>query len=399
MKRFASCPAILLAAILIANGSPAEELPRFEPQTIDSQVAIGYGTVIDDVDGDGKPDILLADKKQFVWYRNPDWKRFVIVENLTEEDNVCMAARDLDGDGKVEIAVGAQWNPGDTVNSGSVHYLIAPADRTQKWTPVKLHHEPVVHRMRWVSLGYDSLRNKKFALVVAPLHGRSNEGGKGAGVKLLAYHMPENLRDEWRTELLDDTLHVTHNFDRGQWGVPQSGPGSPEEIIHYGREGAIAIYTHGDEDWHKRILPGISGGGEIRMGQLANKKEFLATVEPFHGSSLVLYRYGAADGPSRTVLDDDLNQGHAVATADLLGTGGDQVVVGWRGPNSEGHVGVKLHYPTDEAGTAWKSVWVDQDKMACEDLRVGDLDGDGRLDIVAAGRGTHNLNVYWNRKP
>ncbi len=82
--------------------------PVFEEQLIDSNVAIGYGVVTGDVDGDGKLHLILADKKQFVWYRNGDWKRFVLVENLTERDNVCIAARDIDGDGKVEIAVGAQ---------------------------------------------------------------------------------------------------------------------------------------------------------------------------------------------------------------------------------------------------------------------------------------------------
>lgn len=35
--------------------------------------------------------------------------------------------------------------------------------------------------------------------------------------------------------------------------------------------------------------------------------------------------------------------------------------------------------------------------MACEDLKLADLDGDGRLDIVASGRATKNLVIYWNR--
>src|SRR5919112_7782 len=124
---------------LIGN-SPAQQTartqktPAFKSQTIDSAVTIGYGIALGDVDGDKKPDILLADKKQIVWYRNGDWKKFVMIGNLTEHDNVCIAAKDIDGDGKVEVAVGAQWNPsetGNTAQSGSVHYLVRPANAGQ----------------------------------------------------------------------------------------------------------------------------------------------------------------------------------------------------------------------------------------------------------------------------
>src|SRR5688572_10140006 len=110
--------------------------PNFETQTIDSAIQIGYGLALGDVDGDGKPDILLADKKQIVWYRNGDWKKFVMAENLTAFDNVCIAAMDITGDGKVEVAVGAQWNPSETTDStksGAVFYLQRPADATMGW--------------------------------------------------------------------------------------------------------------------------------------------------------------------------------------------------------------------------------------------------------------------------
>ncbi len=375
-----------------------EKLPvNFQPETIDSQVIIGYGTAIGDVDGDGRQDILLADKKQFVWYRNPDWKRFVIAENLTERDNVCIAARDINGDGKVEIAVGGQWNPGDTENSGAVFYLIPGPNRNERWTPIRLHHEPVVHRMRWLKLSHN-----KFGLVVAPLHGRGNKKGQGAGVRLLVYQMVNGPEDPWEMTEIDSEYHVTHNFDIAK----TLNETDTEDIFYLGKEGAKQI-SYRDGQWQRKELSGVQGGGEIRYGKDNSGGAYLATIEPFHGTDLVLYEAKklAQDKQlpyaQRTVLDSKFNQGHAVAVGDFLGDGGQQIVAGWRAPNDDGKFGVKLYFPesSDGAEREWKSFFVDENKMACEDLRVADLNGDGRLDIVASGRSTHNLVVYWNRPP
>jgi hypothetical protein len=67
----------------------------------------------------------LLIKSSFYGYRNGNRKKFVMIHDLTEHDNVCIAARDITGDGKVELAVGAQWNPSETGNaeqSGSVQW-------------------------------------------------------------------------------------------------------------------------------------------------------------------------------------------------------------------------------------------------------------------------------------
>ncbi|QGQ21805.1 hypothetical protein F1728_03470 [Gimesia benthica] len=366
----------------------ADATPKFKPQTIDDTVEIGYGTAIGDVNGDGKPDILLADKKEFVWYENPSWQRHVIAENLTERDNVCIAARDIDGDGKVEIAVGGEWNPGDTLNSGAVFYLVPPTDRSQLWEPVKLPHQPVVHRMRWVKLD-----DQKFALVVSPLHGKGNKRGEGAGVKLIAYEKPDNPRDEWQQTIIEDTMHVTHNLDPAQW-IPST---PAEEILYAGREGAMLLsYQNGK--WSTQKFPLIEGSGEIRMGQLAPENQFIATIEPLHGDRLVLYQSTASNKgiDQRQVLDDNIKAGHAVATADLFGDSRQEIVAGWRTPNKDQKVGVKVYWATDASGKTWESAWIDDNGMACEDLRLGDLNGDGKIDIVAAGRNSHNLKIYWN---
>jgi hypothetical protein len=115
-------PKLLLGIIvgILSSVSARSAAPLFQAQTIDDKISIGYGLAIADVNGDKKPDILLADQKEIVWYQNPSWEKHVIVQNLTTLDNVCIAAQDIDGDGKCEIAAGAGWNPGDTVNSGAV---------------------------------------------------------------------------------------------------------------------------------------------------------------------------------------------------------------------------------------------------------------------------------------
>jgi hypothetical protein len=409
--------------------SPAPE-PKFQDLTIDDKVQIGYGVAVADVDGDKLPDILLADKKQFVWYRNPGpakaadpsaWQKHILAENLTPKDNVCIAARDLDGDGKCEVAVGAEWNPGDTENSGAVFYLIPPADRTQLWTPVKLQHEPTVHRMKWIKN-----RDGKWCLVVVPLHGRGNVKSEGAGVKILSYLPPANLNDpkgEWKTEAVNPgpALHVTHNLEpildakgepsRGFYVCSKEGAFAFQTPTAWDARPAISDLDEG-ASWAALVAPTdpiagsaspVKGMGELRRCSSTGYLFSLVAVEPFHGNELVDYVPQRAPGSSmrfqRRVLTDKLVEGHALACGDLLGQKISQVVIGWRGnptnPNPN-DVGIKIFTPSDAAHSQWRETLIDN-KIACEDLVLADLNGDGKLDIVGAGRATHNLKIYLNQ--
>ncbi|HEX5149845.1 MAG TPA: FG-GAP and VCBS repeat-containing protein [Parafilimonas sp.] len=365
--------------------------PKFEAQTIDGNIAIGYGLALGDVDGDGKPDILLADKKQFVWYRNGDWKKFVMAENLTEHDNVCIAARDINGDGKVEVAVGAQWNPSETSNaeqSGAVYYLARPDDPTQLWKPFKLYHEPTIHRMQW----YKSPTGKAY-LIVAPLHGIGNKNGEGTGVNILIFEYPQDINSEWPLHKIASNMHLTHNFE-----IAESGDKNKSGFYLAGKEGVKFIYEDSFTGLNSIIdqLPGMdSAAGEIRTGKSLSKENFIATIEPMHGQKLVIYPQGGKS--KRIVVDDNLREGHALATADFLGKGSDQVIAGWRVPDKDSLVGIKLYVEKIASGSGWDSYWIDKNEMACEDIKVMDLDQDGKPDIIASGRSTHNLKIYWNR--
>lgn len=368
-----------------AQATGVAPLP-FRREVIDASIRIGYGLAIADVDGDGRDDLLLADAREIAWYRSPNWRKSVIARELTAKDHVCIAAQDLDGDGRAEIAVGAGWNPGDTVGSGAIFLLERPADPTQPWTPHVLPHEPTTHRMHWIDDGRGAP-----LLAVLPLHGRGNRDGAGAGVRFLGYRWSPRGPAAIAAEEIDATLHLTHNFE-----PPVRGSGTPELLVA-AKEGVHALRPSGN-GWSRQRLTS-QPAGEVRRGRAADGSAFITTIEPMHGHEVVVYSGSREE--ARVVLDASLVQGHGLATGDLLGRGSDQVIAGWRG-NPVGPatvVGIRLYAATDPAGTRWEQVGVlDDNAVACEDLRVADLDRDGDLDVVAAGRTTRNVVIYWNER-
>ena len=373
-------PALLPFAIIFLTLSTANsrELP-FSRELLDDKIEIGYGLAIGDVDGDGKKDILLADKNEFVWYRNPGWEKHVLTTNKRlngrlgpkMRDNVCLAARDLDGDGKVEIAVGSQWNPGETSDekiSGSVHFLLRPEDPTKLWGAVPLPHEPTTHRMRWVKIP-----TGKYQLVVLPLHGRGNKKGEGAGVKVLGYEYPENpTSGKWLTETISDSLHMTHNFDVMETEKHVTVAIASKEGLYY--------FDHSGQGWEKSSNHYSKPAGEVDSG---------AFISPMHGNEVCVL----GDQRNHHVLDDTLNQGHAIAIADVLeSVGSREVIAGWRTPDKDGKTGIKIY---TKEGEAWNTHVLDHE-IATEDLKVADIDDDGDLDIIAAGRASKNVVLYRN---
>jgi hypothetical protein len=382
---------LLRPLLFLATGTALHALPEappaaFRAQTLDAKLQIGYGLSVADVDGDGKQDIVLVDAKETVWYRNPEWTKHRMTGALTKLDHVCVAACDIDHDQKAEVAVGAEWNPGDTKNSGAVFSLAAPDDRTKEWTARKQRHEPTVHRMYWVKESPE-----RHFLAVLPLHGCNNVNSEGDGIRFLGYRPEPEM--EWPTFLINDRLHLAHNFDPVPW------PGSAGEALLVACKEGVHLLEKAGDNWKPTRMT-EKGSGEVRLGKLPDGKRMIATVEPFHGNAVVV-NPESADGlwsAKRVVLDESLAEGHALAAADFLGLGYDQVIAGWRQPDpKDGKVGIRLYVPTMEDGSAWKRhAVIDDNTMACEDFKVADLNGDGKPDIVAAGRATKNLVVYWN---
>ena len=57
---------------------------------------------------------MVVTEDAVIWYENPSWRKQDIVRKATARDNVCIQPHDIDGDGRIDFALGAGWRPTDT---------------------------------------------------------------------------------------------------------------------------------------------------------------------------------------------------------------------------------------------------------------------------------------------
>lgn len=414
MRRFATSLVLVTFGPLL---TPAADFPRFQVQEIDTGLKIGYAVLATDVDGDRKPDLVVVDQHKLLWYQNPGrpggaWTRRVMLDGVTRPDNVCIAAIDLDGDDRPEFVLGSAWKPFDTAAPGQLGWVRRGPTLDDPWTYHELPcDEPSVHRVRVVDLDGDG----RPVIVHVPLMGRGatakGNWQDGRPVRVVALRPPAKdpqNRENWTVEVLSEELHVCHNF----WPVVPEG-GGPPDLLVAAYEGVFRVRRENGRWVTRRVgsgdqanPAGSRGASEVKSGRVGPGRPVIATIEPWHGNQVVTYT--PPRDPDRLwdrhVIDDRLRWGHAVWLADLDGDGADELIVGVRDdPNPKAgdrHTerrGVRVYKCVDGTGARWERFILEDGGVAVEDLCAADLDGDGRVDIVAVGRATGNARIYWNR--
>ncbi len=399
MRCLPLCLTLLLSSASLAS---AGEIV-FKDIELPTRLTVGYAVRLLDMNGDKRLDICIVDSERILWLENPNWKEHVLIEKQTKADNVCFAPYDINGDGQVDFAVGAEWRP---FKGGDLQWITGKSP-VEKWDVHRIGEVHTIHRINFGDLDGDGREE----LVVAPLMGEGTTGPNWseAPVRLTSYAIPQDpVAGPWKAQLICDDLHVTHNFQ-----IVDLNQDGQNDILIVSFEGVHLLERNQDGAWRRtRIGTGNQatspnkGASEVKLGR-AGGHNYIATIEPWHGTQVVVYTppEGKRDPSAkewlwnRRVLDEDLKWGHAVQCANLDDDDDLELIIGVRDdldpadPNKRR--GLRIYDPVD-GGKKWVRTIVDPGSVAIEDAIAGDLNGDGKTDVVAVGRQTHNVKIYFN---
>ncbi|HEV3164666.1 MAG TPA: VCBS repeat-containing protein [Isosphaeraceae bacterium] len=367
-------------------------MPRFERVVVDSDFPGGYQVEVADINGDSRLDIIGVGEGTCAWFENPTWKKRVVSTPRQTPGIISSASADLDGDGKAEIAIAYEFGMNDPTHGKLVLAAQGP-DSQAAWTLRPIADVGSIHRLRWGDVDGD----KRLDLVVAPLFGPTARAlsYNQSPARLLVFQTGSNPKAaSWTAETLGErpVIHGIKVLDF-------NGDGRSEVLTADNLGVAVFDLESGTGKWRSRTLvsgapgePPKRGSSEVQVGHLADGTRFLATVDPWHGTEVAVSESaGPASFGPRSVLDATMKDGHALWVADVDGDGDDEIFAGYRGPGTS-----VLAFDYD--GKSWIRTVLDS-AIAAQDLRGGDLDGDGTPDVVSIGGKTHNLVWYRPLQP
>src|SRR6478609_11142444 len=113
---------LTVSLLLFVSVGVAADIP-FRDQELPTKLTVGYAVRLIDMNDDQRLDIAIVDSDRILWLENPNWNEHVIEQGQTKKDNVCFAPYDIDGDGRLDFAVGADWQPTNTKSGGTIQWI------------------------------------------------------------------------------------------------------------------------------------------------------------------------------------------------------------------------------------------------------------------------------------
>jgi FG-GAP-like repeat len=338
------------------------------------------GFYVGDIDGDGRPDLVVGGDDYLVWYHNPDWRPNLIASGSAFGAGAMIVVRDIDGDGRLDVVSGA-------INASGQRQTVWYGNTPSGWAPHVLSNANYCHDLVFGDFNGDGRPDTA-----------CNDQYHSQIVWLQAPAVPAGL---WTTHVIDPRRAMgadVADIDRdghldliaGRAWYRNDGTGTfvrhpyttmtdPADSFFNDYEKVNAVDLNGDgrTDIFATIF------AESREGQVW---AFLAPADPLNQPWTGVR---IDPGPLFGV--------HSQAVARFDGSSRPQVMVGETniagfdiGPNSNPHVYVYrlLGSASDPAG--WERTGVDH--HGTHEAQAIDLNGDGLPDIAGTEENTDLLS-------
>ncbi len=381
---------ILLAAhggiyCAVIPGDPLEEAWDFKRiAASNSDEGIGIG----DLDGDGDLDLAFGDSRVageeaelLYWAENPGnieqlWTKHLVSEEVKVVDRVKIA--DLNGDGKLDIAVSEERYPGHEPNSNIRVFLAGNSPVSDDW-----EHRVVITQWSMNNLDAVDIDHDGDMDLITNEH-------KGTEHKTEVYLNDGNARF---TSQLVGTGHEMHLGARC-FDLDSDGD---HEIIGVGWDHYQGLHLYRNDamkrEFQWKHLSSASGDIEVPnngdqqtaalMADMDNDgiKEFFIT-ERTHAPSVVAYKYNGK-GWDRYVIDDSPQRIEAGSTShDIDGDGDLDIVFGGEGQSNQVWWW-ENPYPKHHPSKPWERHLIkDSGENKHHDQIFGDFNGDGVTELV-----------------
>jgi hypothetical protein len=399
----------------LPNESPVLIQPNFEQKIVEDKREDGYWLEAFDVDNDAMPDLMGygLGLGEVNWYRNPDWEKQLIAKL-----NAPVGAHygDIDRDGLTDVIVCCDYGKNMVEcdpDGGRIYWFQNPGQTGVEWRQHYIGKATAMHRLR---VGYFT-QNEKLEVLGLPVVGRPHDVHSPISVKL--FTQPEDIHhaEQWNTTIVDDSFfHVIHGVTVKKFTVVSGS--NLDSVLIASEEGIIWLYFDPHEGkWRKEFIGtgetepvgerGFKGSGDVDAGKISDDSfAYIAALEPFHGSNVVVYCKNGSDSLAdirwkRYVLDifgqpNDIGEGagHHVLCADFDRDGDDEFLVALRGPMPWQGV---FYYKAIDVKNGVFVKWKLSDISASR-LAIADFDGDGRLDFATMGYSVKDYLVIQDPK-
>ena len=382
----------MVGVILIgANATAADDAKpaakiRFEKKQLDP-VFRSEGVAVGDFNKDGKLDIAAG----FVWYEAPDWKLHSIIEKAPIYDPksysnaFCTWAQDLNGDGWADLIV--VDFPGTPT-----WWFENPKEPGKLWP--KHTCVPVTNNESPQFLDLDGDGKRELILAYAP-DTKNSDGPE----RRMGFAQPaKDPNDLWHLHAVSAAAApATQKYSHGL-GVGDVNRDGRQDIVCPDGWWECPASANESLEWkfHKAPLGGLAAQMYVYDFDGDGDNDIIGSSP--HAFGIWWYEQLPNGEWKQHEIDKSFSQTHAMCLADLNGDGLPDFVTGKRWwAHTSGDPGVDepavfcwFELKREKGRPVWTKHQFDHDSGPGTQFEVGDVNGDGLLDIISSNKkGVH----------